>query len=466
MKWFEDERPWSRRQAAAWILAGAVGLLACPTAGPWAGLTWLAPAAVTSLCVRATGRELRWTWLALTLAGAAPHFISWWPAAPGVAVGLTVGIGLDLALMLAGGRYLAARGTAFTVIVGVAALRVVIEQIWCYTPAGQTFSWGFGLVSWPSLRQVMVYGGLASLSFVMVLSGSSVGLLLAQLNRPGALRMAAGSASLLAILAGIGMGRFDRGSTEVLKVGVAAAPGGPLRRLADLTRTAGTQGCGLVVWPADSASLQPSELDDLLPRFGDLARDGSLWLMMGSRSAGETAILVATPLGLPERRVVKVPEPRPWSLLTSDAETTWEARGAKFGGLAALFDGDVMFPLPALTASRSGATVLALPFGLSPVARTQIGMARVRAIENGAAVVVAGGAQGSWVFDALGQVAAASVPPDVVPLTIAEVAIERTGSLLAAARLRFPWVMTLLLVFLFGRAPVRLTGEQEPAAGR
>ncbi|NUQ01632.1 MAG: hypothetical protein HUU35_17450, partial [Armatimonadetes bacterium] len=225
---------WSGRETVAWALLGALALALAWLLLPESSPIWLFPAVLVMLAARASRQQLLVAWLLLLLGGL-PLLVL---GGGGRGVMMAACLGLDLAVTLVVLRYLLSRGNALLVALGAACLRVTLELLWSHTPVGEALTWGLFVVELAPLAEVMDFGGASAGSAVVVLVSSGLGLLLADHERPYALRTVALNLGLLALLLGIGLDRIERPGGTPVRVAAIGAPGQEVRRLVALTERA------------------------------------------------------------------------------------------------------------------------------------------------------------------------------------------------------------------------------------
>ncbi|MBI2300018.1 MAG: hypothetical protein HYU66_13935, partial [Armatimonadetes bacterium] len=243
---------WRPVPALAVAVLGGVAMAAAAWLGPRGWPIWLVPLAITALAVRSTATPLVVLWAALAVGGAVPRLIE----DPGkLSYALSLAEALDLAAMVAGTRWLARRGNAVVLAVGVGCLRAGIELAWSATPLGDEFAWGLHAMACAPLAQAMTLLGVTGLSWLVAAVPASLAVLLCDLNRVGAARVVSLSFALLALCAGIGAGRLEQVPSETVKVAaIGPLPGGEAE-MRGLTALAAAEQAEVVVWPENAITL-------------------------------------------------------------------------------------------------------------------------------------------------------------------------------------------------------------------
>lgn len=437
-------RRWSAKQAALCAGVGGLAMAASQWLGPNAWPIWLVPGCIIILALRARRRELLAAWLLLAAGASVPLLAMGWH---GWAWAIYTGaMALDLLLMTLLARWLALRRGALGLVVGFAAARAVVELAWAQTPYGELFAWGLYRIDSMALAQVINFVGVSALSSIICFLAAAVATMITDPERPGALRTLAIAVSLLMLELGVGLGRMERPASETLRVAAISDLGGDPARLVELTEAAAGELARVVVWPDGSLSLTDQNAGEIHRLLSAVANENNIWLVAGVRreSTGESLAVTTSPLGVCDLATAyRQRHPSPFGLTVTPGTAPPQVSEALFGGLSAICGYDLVFPEPALLASINGATVLAVPtFGLPHPARHQAALLRARALENSLIVVRASRRGWCGIADPLGRLAAGEiVERDPHLALVADVPLERAGSLLGDARLAFPWLM-------------------------
>ncbi len=412
--------------------------------GPNAWPIWLVPGCIIVLALRARRRELLAAWLLLACGASTPLLAMGWHG--WAWAGYTVAMTLDLLVMILLARWLALRRGALGLVAGFAAVRAVVELAWAQTPFGELFGWGLYRLDSLALAQVINFLGVSALSSIICFMSASVATMITDPERPGALRTLAIAVGLLVLELAVGLGRMERPSSETLRVAAVTDVDGDLARLVELTEAAAGELARVVVWPEGSLTLTATNAGEIHRLLSSLANENNIWLVVGvhREASGESLAVTTTPLGtcdLATAYTQRHASPFAAPIRTGDEPPL--VFETMFGGLSAICGYDLVFPEPALSASIDGATVLAVPtYGLPHPARHQAALLRARALENSLIVIRASRHGWCGVADPLGRLAAGQIIAREPHLAlVADVPLERAGSLLGDARLAFPWLM-------------------------
>lgn len=353
---------------------------------------------------------------------------------------------LDLLIMTLLARWLALRRGALGLVAGFAAIRAVVELAWAHTRFGELFGWGLYRIDSLALAQVINFLGISALSSVICFVSASVAVMITEPERPGALRTLAIAVSLLVLELAVGMGRMERPASETLRVAAVGEAANNTAKLVERTEAAAGELARVVVWPDASLTLTDDNTDEALQLLSSVANENNIWLVAGVRieSTGEALAVTATPLGTCNLATAyRQQHASPFTKPITTGEEPPLVYEALFGGLSAICGYDLVFPEPALSASIDGATVLAVPtYGLPHPARHQKALLRARALENSLIVIRASRHGWYGMADPLGRLPVeAVVGRDDDMALVADVPLERAGSLLGDARLAFPWFM-------------------------
>jgi apolipoprotein N-acyltransferase len=255
----------------------------------WIGLAGLAPrraaAAGFAAGLAAHTLVLHWIYVVTVTYG---HAVP--PLGVVAVLGLAAWIAAFTALLGGAGAWLAARGSAGPF--ALAALWVAAEHLRSFAMTG--FPWatlGYALHRDAWLVALAPYTGIYGLCFAASLGGASLAALHA--GRRGA---AAAGLTGLAVLHGVGavLGGADRPRGEAVRVALAQgnidqgakwSPEWAERTVAiyeELTRSAASQGAGLVVWPETAVPGSPDADLVLRERLEALARAEQVTLVVGA----------------------------------------------------------------------------------------------------------------------------------------------------------------------------------------
>lgn len=444
-------RTWRAGHTLLCALVGGGAMAASQWLGPGAWTIWLVPACIVALALRARRRELLGSWFVLTACASAPFLQLGWHGWAWVRY--TSIMAADLFLMILIAWWLARRRGALGLVTGVAAGRAVLELAWGQTPFGDLFAWGLYRIDSLALAQVVNFFGISALSAVICFVSAALAVLVFETERPGALRTLGVAVALTTLELAIGWGRLQRPITETVRVAAVSDLEASPERLATLTEAAAGEQAKVVVWPEASLTLTDSNGPELERFLDDLANENKIWLVVGVRreETGEALSVVASPRGNCDLvNAYRQQHPSPFGERRHVGDEPPAVVEAQFGGLSTISGYDLLFPDPALSASLSGATVLAVPtWGLPHPARHQAALVRARALENSLIVVRASRRGWSGVADPLGRSAASLIVEREPGLAlVADVPLARAGTLLGDARTAFPYLMLLGLVIL------------------
>lgn len=467
MKQHHLRRPWSITIGLA-ILAGAALAGASAQPGPWL-LYWIVPVPVTLIALGA-GR-LPCILAAAIIAGLGSAGLTdlAWDASVGAVM-----VGYRLVVLLAtfalAWRVRSGWPAGVTALVYPAVLAAA-ELTMSMSPLGTALADGYAMGGVAAVSQLASVTGVTGISFLMAWVGGAVGVLCWE-GWTRRARWSAGVAAvgLMAVLAG-GLAHVDA-APDAPRITVAAihAPsfrGKPdsvaqnLERLGSyspLAREAASGGARLIVWPEMILSHEAAWGDSVLAPLSDLVRETGATHVVGffhrddprntARIIGSDGVLLA------EYQKTHLVTAMETSRPGTDPAPVVDLDGVSLG---VLICNDDVFPDVSRQLGRDGARLVADPtWDWRAVAARHAQITRLRAIENGFAMVRATQGGISQLIDSRGRIVAShSVLDEPRAVLVGDLVPGDGNTVYGRLGDWFAWLVVVGLVVIVVRSPGR-----------